>query len=414
VPTAGQVKVAHVTTVDLSLRLLLLNQLQSLREEGYSITGISASGPHIPVLHDRGIRHISVRMTRSVTPLTDLAALWRLYRIMRKERFTIVHCHTPKAELLGQLAARLAGVPIVVDTFRGIYDNVSVGPLRRAVFVAMSRLAAACADLVLCQSRDTLKAATRAKLCPPDRIVHLGNGVDVRRFDRRRLDQRDLQRARKELGIDPSRPVVGFVGRLVREKGILDLFAAMRLVVKRVPDAQLVVVGETDSDKPDAVRPELARHYGIEPSCVFAGLRTDMPTLYGLMDVFVLPSYRESFPRAPMEASAMGVPCVLTDIPGCREVVDHGHNGLLVRIGHPAGLARAIVTLLTHKDAARRMARLGRQKALTSFDEERVFGIVKAAYARLLSEKGIALPSVEQGRSSVAVFRNSVAGLTQP
>jgi glycosyltransferase involved in cell wall biosynthesis len=399
-------KVAHVATVDLSLRFLLLNQLRSLNEAGYSITGLSATGPHAAVLQAEGIRHIPVPLTRSITPVADLAALWRLYHIMRRERFTIVHCHTPKAELLGQLAARLAGVPIVVDTFRGIYDRAGSGRFRRWLLVTMSRIAASCADLVLCQSREAMEALVREKFCDPDRLALLGNGIDVRQFDRTRLNAVDVEATRKDIGLDARRPVVGFVGRLVREKGILDLFQAMSRVRAQVPTAQLLIVGPVDSDKPDAVAPEQARHYGLDESCIFTGLRSDMPQLYALMDVFVLPSSREGLPRSPMEASAMGVPCVVTDIPGCREVVEHGRNGLLVPVGSPSALAAAIGTLLTHRDLAERMGRAGREKAVECFDEERVFAIVKSAYARLLTKKGLA-PAVGALRGSIAPLRQS-------
>jgi glycosyltransferase involved in cell wall biosynthesis len=384
-------KVAHVATVDLSLRFMLLNQMRSLSQEGYCVSGVSASGPHVPVIEAHGIRHIPVKLTRSITPFADLAALWRLYRLMRRERFTIVHCHTPKAELLGQLAARLAGVPIVVDTFRGIYDRAGGGRIQRWLLVAMSRIAAWCADLVLCQSRDAAAALVRDRLCASDRVVVLGNGIDIRSFDRTRVDEAALAATRKALGLDAARPVVGFVGRLVREKGILDLFQAMSMVRARVPNAQLLVIGPADNDKPDAVTPDDARRFGLDEYCVFTGLRTDMPQLYALMDVFVLPSFREGLPRAPMEAAAMAVPCVVTDIQGCREVVEHGRNGMLVPTGSPSALADAIVTLLTHRDLASRMGRAGREKALESFDEERVFSAVKLAYARLLAEKRIAL-----------------------
>jgi glycosyltransferase involved in cell wall biosynthesis len=408
------VKVAHISAVDLSLRFLLLNQLDRIRDAGYAVTGISSPGPHTAALAERDIRHIPVTITRSITPLSDLVALVRLYSILRREKFTIVHCHTPKAELLGQVAARLAGVPVVVDTYRGIYDRAGSGRARRWLLQALSRIAASCADLVLCQRREAMEELIRNGVCRPDRVSLLGNGIDTRRFDRASVTAADLDRSRKELGLDPSKPVVGFVGRLVQEKGIVDLFEAMQLVRERVPDAQLLVVGPTDEEKSDAVTPELARRYELDKSCAFTGLRTDMPSLYGLMDVFVLPSSRESFPRAPMEACAMSLPCVLTDIPGCREVVEHGRNGLLVPVGSPASLASAIVTLLTDRDLAARFGHAGRQKAEETFDEERVFAIVTAAYARLLREKGIALPrwSPVQGSTAVA-FPESVAHSTQ-
>jgi glycosyltransferase involved in cell wall biosynthesis len=395
-----------VTTADISLRFLMLNQLASLAEAGYAIAGVSSPGPHVTALEDRGIRHVAVPMSRSMTPLADTLALWRLYRVMRRERFTIVHCHTPKAELLGQLAARLAGVPIVVDTFRGVYNGAGVGRGRKRLVAALARIAASCADVVLCQSRETMTAMVREQFCAPERMTFLGNGIDIRLFDRARLRPHELDATRNGLGLAPDRPVVGFVGRLVREKGILDLFQAMSLVRARVPGAQLLVVGPADSDKPDAVAPEQARHYGLDHGCVFTGLRTDMPLLYGLMDAFVLPSFREGLPRSPMEASAMGVPCVVTDIPGCREVVEHGRNGLLVPVRSPSALADTISTLLTHTDLAERMGRAGREKAVEDFDEQRVFGIVKSTYARLLAEKGIA--------PAVGPFGRSIASLTQP
>jgi glycosyltransferase involved in cell wall biosynthesis len=411
---ADRLKVAHVATIDLSLRFLLLDQLRHLQDAGYDVTGISSPGPHVDALHEAGIRHHSVPMTRSVTPVSDLTALWRLYRIMRRERFTLVHCHTPKAELLGQLAARLAGVPVVVDTFRGTYQNAGVGRFRRWLFIAMARLAASCADLVLCQSREAMDAAVRARIGRPDRIALLGNGICLRRFHRETLDPHALRIAQDELGLDPSRPVVGFVGRLVREKGLLDLFEAVRLVRKQRPDAQLLVVGPSDDEKPDALAPETAEAFGVASACVFTGMRTDMPTLYALMDVFALPSYRESFPRAPMEASAMGLPCVVTDIPGCREVVEHGRNGLLVPTGDASALAAAILELLSRPDLARQMGLAGRQKAAESFDEDRPFEILGAAYARLLSDKGITLPNASRPVSASAdVVPGSVAHSTQ-
>jgi glycosyltransferase involved in cell wall biosynthesis len=411
-----RIKIAHVTTVDLSLRLLLLNQLRKLQRSGYDVTGISASGPHVAVLEEQGIRHLPVPTTRALTPLTDLIALCRLYWVMRRERFTIVHCHTPKAELLGQLAARLAGVPVVVNTFRGIYAKGDAALLRRWFFMALARIAASCTDLVLCQSREAMEAAVRTGVCPANRIAHLGNGIDLRRFDRLRLDPQELEAARAALGLKPGAPVVGFVGRLVREKGVLDLLHAMREVRERVPGAQLLVVGPIDHDKRDAVTPEMAKRHGLDDATVFTGMRTDVPAMYALMDLCVLPSYRESFPRAPMEAAAMGVPCIVTDISGCREVVDNNRTGLLVPVGDRPALADAIVSLLTRPDTAREMAGRARQRAVESFDEDRVFDMLRGAYAHLLFTKGIPLPRVAPSpvaAPATGPFAGTIPRLTQ-
>ena len=142
-------KICHVASVDLSLRYLLLNQLAAIQQAGYQVYGVSSPGPNVKDVEAVGVHHIAVPISRSVSPLSDLVSLWRLYRVMRRERFAVVHCHTPKAELLGQLAARLAGVPVVVDTFRGIYYRPDMRPLWWRLFILMARVAASCADVVL-------------------------------------------------------------------------------------------------------------------------------------------------------------------------------------------------------------------------------------------------------------------------
>jgi glycosyltransferase involved in cell wall biosynthesis len=382
---AGSPRVAHVTTVDLSLRYLLLNQLERIRDEGYEVVGISADGPDVAEVEARGIPHFAVPMTRRFTPLADLRALWALIRIMRRERFDVVHTHTPKAGLLGQLAARLSGVPVVVNTLHGFYFHEGTKPLARRFYVWMERVAARCSDTILSQNKEDIATAIDERIASTDLLKWLGNGIDVRRFDRRRLSDEALTSLRHEIGLDPDAPVVGFVGRLVEEKGILDLLEATALLAKRVPDVQLLVVGPYDEEKPDALRPDIAKRYGVSERCHFLGMRQDMPELYALMSVLVLPSYREGFPRAPMEASAMGVPAVVTDIRGCREAVENGVNGLLFPVGDPRALADSLTSILTDDAQREEMGRAGRAMAEARFDEQKVFERVLQEYERLLS-----------------------------
>jgi len=377
-------RVAHVTTVDLSLRYLLLNQLQRIQAEGYEVFAISADGPDVPVVEAAGIRHFAVPMTRRITPIADLRCLWNLFRIMRRERFDVVHTHTPKAGLLGQLAARLAGVPTVANTLHGFYFHDDTKPWLRRFYIWMERVAAKCSDTILSQNREDMATATAERIASPKQLKWLGNGIDVARFDRRRLADSTLDDLRTEIGIDLSAPLVGFVGRLVEEKGILDLLQAAKVVIEALPNAQFLIVGPYDKEKPDALRPEVARLYGVAANCRFVGMRNDMPELYALMDVLVLPSYREGFPRAPMEASAMGIPAVVTDIRGCREAVDHGENGLLFPIGDPDALARFLIELLGDDERRAQMGVKGRRIAEDRFDEQKVFDRVLGEYERLL------------------------------
>jgi glycosyltransferase involved in cell wall biosynthesis len=164
----------------------------------------------------------------------------------------------------------------------------------------------------------------------------------------------------------------------------LDLLQAAKAVVEAIPKAQFLIVGPYDEEKPDALRPEVAERYGVAANCRFVGLRNDMPELYALMDVLVLPSYREGFPRAPMEASAMGVPAVVTDIRGCRETVDHGENGLLFPVGDVHALAQSLIELLQDDERRAQMGTTGRQIAKDRFDEQKVFNRVLREYERLL------------------------------
>lgn len=389
-------KIAHITTVDMSLRYLLFNQLLSLKEAGYEVVAISSPGPEVPALEAAGIRHIAVPMTRrAFTPLKDLYALWRLYRVMRRERFTIVHTHTPKAGILGRLAAKLAWVPVITHTSHGFVFHDRSAWLWRTFFTALERIAAQCADLIFSVNREDIKIAARERICDRRKMVLLGEGgigIDVMLFDPARFTPDDLARKRLEIGLPQGAKVIGFVGRLVREKGVLELFEALSLVQLQMPEVRLLIVGPVDMDKSDAITPDAARRYGIAEICHFVGMRQDMPEMYALMDVFVLPSHREGFPRAPMEASAMKVPCVVTDVRGCREAVEHGRNGLLVPLGDVRALAEAILEILLDPEKARRMGEEGRRIALERFDERRVFEKVKCEYARLLREKGLPVP----------------------
>jgi glycosyltransferase involved in cell wall biosynthesis len=377
-------RVAHITTVDLSLRYLLLNQLQRIQNEGYEVFAISADGPDVPVVEATGIRHFAVPMTRRITPIADLRCLWELVRIMRRERFDVVHTHTPKAGLLGQLAARLAGVPVVANTLHGFYFHDDTKPWLRRFYIWMERVAAKCSDTILSQNREDMATAVAEHIASPEQLKWLGNGIDVARFDRRRLTDTALEDLRREIGIDPNAPVIGFVGRLVEEKGILDLLQAAKTVVETIPTTQFLIIGPYDEEKPDALRPKVAERYGVAAHCRFVGMRNDMPELYALMDVLVLPSYREGFPRAPMEASAMGVPAVVTDIRGCREAVDHGENGLLFPAGDADALARSLIELLGDDERRARMGETGRRIAEDRFDEQKVFDRVLSEYERLL------------------------------
>lgn len=388
-------KVAHITTVDLALRYLLLNQLVSLREAGLDVVGISNPGPNVAAVEAAGIRHIAVSMTRNFTPLADLKALFDLYRVLKRERFTIVHTHTPKPGLLGQLAAKLAGVPIIINTVHGFYFHEHMPEFWRRFYITTEKIAATCSNSILSVNQEDVQTAIREGICRPELIQYLGGGIDTEELNPQRFaDPAWRRQKRSEFGLSEHDQVIGFVGRLVREKGVLDLLHAAQTILPQHPNAKLLIVGPSDHDKADTLSEAAAREYGIADACVFTGIRNDMPEMYALMDVLVLPSYREGLPRVPMEAAAMGLPCVVTDIRGCREVVTDGENGLLTPLGDTEALASAISRLLTDRAMAARMGRAGRKVACEKFDERLVFDKIKAEYVRLLQARGMPVPNL--------------------
>lgn len=393
-----RIVIAHVTTADQALRYLMLNQLKSIQAEGYDVVGISGipgRGEHLGVLKSANIPHVPVaNLSRRFSPLEDLRALWQLYRIFRTKCFTIVHTHNPKPGLLGQLAARMARVPIVLNTLHGFYFHEHMTSATRTFYITLEKIAAKCSDVILSQNLEDIDTAIREGICQPPRISFLGNGIDVTRFDPNNIVCDAVQRKRAEMRLPEDVQVVGFVGRLAaKRKGFFDFLAAGQQIVKRMPKVRFLIVGDTDYGRPDAVSPVVAKEYGIWDHCLFLGWRSneELPLLYALMDVLVLPSLFEGIPRTIMEASAMGVPVVASNVRGNREAVEHNRNGLLFPLSNVQALTDAIVKLLTDREKAQRMGEEGRRIALERFDEQHVFEKVKAEYRRLLIEKGLTI-----------------------
>lgn len=380
-------KVAHVTTIDMAVRFLLLNQLLYLKERGYEVSAVCSPGRWVPEVERAGIPIKTVEKRRRISPLADLVALWHLFSYFRKEGFVIVHAHTPKAGFLGQLAAKFAGVPIIVRTLHGFYFHDGMHPAVRNFFTGLEKIAALCSDSILSQNSEDIETAIREGICEEEKIKYLGNGIDINLFDPQRITAEEVTLKRREIGIRKDERVVGIVGRLVEEKGYLDFFQAARITKAKMPNIKFLVVGPIEREKRDALSPDVAKDYGLGDDVIFLGMRMDMPQLYAIMDVFVLPSHREGLPRTLMEAAAMAKPVVATDIRGCREVVKDGETGILVPVKDADALAEAILGLLQDPETAKKMGQAGRRRAEELFDERKVFQRVEAEYDRLLREK---------------------------
>jgi glycosyltransferase involved in cell wall biosynthesis/ribosomal protein S18 acetylase RimI-like enzyme len=379
-------RVAHLTTVDLSLRFLVRPQLLAVIDSGGEAIGISAPGPWVEELEAAGIRHVPLTAsTRGMSLGNDLKAIVQLWRVLRKERPTVLHTHNPKPGVYGRVLGRLAGVPLVVNTMHGLYATEDDSMPKRGVVYALEAIAARFSDTELHQNEEDLALCRRTRILPAGKGSLLGNGVDLARFDREKVDAGARSRLRAEFGAGDDDVVVGMVGRLVAEKGFPELFEA---ATKLGNGYVVVVVGPDDPDKADALPPgavDNAKAAGVR----FLGMRTDIEDIYTAMDLFVLPSHREGFPRAAMEAAAMGLPIVATDIRGCRQVVDEGVNGLLVPVMSPDALAAAIRKIGDDSSTREEMATASARMAKQRFDERVVVDIVMDAYRKGLIAKGL-------------------------
>jgi glycosyltransferase involved in cell wall biosynthesis len=375
--------VIHLTTVDMSLALLLLPQLIAMREAGYQVVGVSAPGEYVRDIEAAGIRHVPlIASTRAADVRSDLAAARAFVRLCRRLRPDIVHTHNPKPGVYGRIGARAAGVPVVVNTVHGLYAQPQDRRTKRAVVYGLERVAAACSDLELVQSVEDLATLRRLGI-PERRLRLLGNGVDLDRFDPiRHADARSAVRA--SLGIAETDVLVGLVGRLVREKGYLEVFEAAASLRRTHPGVRFVIAGPQEPDKKGSLSPQELERAEAAGDVRFLGLREDVERLYPAMDLYVLASHREGFPRSAMEAAAMGLPIVATDIRGCRQVVDHGLTGLLVPARDPRSLTSAIEELVLDPRRREAMGRAARRKAQAEFDDQQQVRITLEVYDQLL------------------------------
>lgn len=285
----------------------------------------------------------------------------------------MVHVHTPVAAILGRVAAKLAGVQHIIYTAHGFYFHDQMAPWKRKILMLIEKFFARyCTDWLWTVSQEDMETAIEGRIVKSkDQIDCLNSiGVNIERFQ----NIEPSKQLKQNFGIE-NRPVIGFVGRLVREKGIFELIQAMALVKEEVPEARLFVIGDNLQGDRDSVKGQIQQlldGHDLHETIVFAGLQEDIPSMMALMDVFTLPSYREGMPVVTLEAMASHLPVVATDIRGCREEVVNGVTGLIVPAKNIEGLAKALIDLLQNPSKAHQLGTAGYQRVCDVFDEKNV------------------------------------------
>ncbi len=379
-------KILYCVTIPLSAQTLLRGQFSYFAGSGYDVHLACAQGPELDDIAEReGVTVHGVRMYREASLLHDLPSLLEMLALIRRIRPDVVNAGTPKAGLLGMLAAWMAGVPVRVYVMRGLRLETAAGFTRRMLTLT-EKVACSCAHKVVCVSSSLRELAVATGLVSPDKATVIGsgssNGVDIERF---RPDGQLIEKTghlRAEHGLPHSAPTIGFIGRLTRDKGIVELATAFERLYAEDSSVRLLLVGDTEDGDPlpEHTREVLLGHPGV----IRTGFVSETAPYYHLMDVLCLPSHREGFPNTPLEAAAAGRPTVTTDVTGARDSVEDGSTGLVVRCGDIDALTQALRRLLSNPGLARRMGKQAERRAAEQFSPERIWKGLEEVYRELL------------------------------
>lgn len=370
-------KIIRMTTIPGSMRGLLQNQLKFMSQHGYEMVALSSDDACFDeMLHEQGdIRGIRINMERHTSPIKDLKALIKIYKVFRKEKPFIVHTHTPKAGLLGMLAAKLAGVPHRLHTTAGL-PLLVYGGIYRKLLNAMERLTNACATKVFPNSFNMMKTMEELHLCSSKKMRVIGNGssngIDTKHFSVEKTIEdtgKDRSMWRKDLGIEEDDFAFVFVGRVVKDKGINELVNCMRRLLQQNKNCRLIMVGKYESNL-DPIAPENVEFFKNDKSSIFMGWQKDVRPFMMAADALVFPSYREGFPNVVMQAGAMGLPSIVTDINGCNEIIAEGKNGRIIPSKNEDALYSMMEWFLNNPVDVKNMANKSREMIVSRYDRQ--------------------------------------------
>ena len=398
-------KLILVTTVGLTLRSFYQGQITYLKYKGFEVIGVSSGGPDLEEFARREQLPVyEIAMTRGISPLADLKAAVRLWMLFLKIGPTIVHGATPKAGVLSMLAATLAGVPVRFYTLHGVMMEMRKGPAW-ALLQMLEWITCALADQILAVSRSVVDIVVSQRLCPEHKIkvLELGscNGIDAGdRFNPANLDQDKKKEMRSQFCLDEDAIVIGFVGRLVKDKGVVELASAWKRIKNAYEKVHLLIIGPAEPHNP--VPNDVLEELGSDNRVTMLDFvsNDEIPTYYGIMDILVLPSYREGFPYVVLEASAMGLPVVASRVTGCVDAVADGDTGMLVPPRDARALGDAIRLYIENPSLRLKHGQAGRERVLRHFQPERIWDALSAQYLLHMYRKGIPLPSVSRPEPS--------------
>lgn len=368
-----KIKILQVCAIDETIKSLLLPLVDRLTSEGFDVTSCCSKGKNSEELRAKGYKIKNVEIARSINLISNLKSIIELSRLMKAEKFDIVHVHTPVAAILARVAAKISGVPLIIYTAHGFYFHDRMARYKYNIIVRIEKIAGRYfSDFIFAQSEEDRNTAVKEGIISVKKICTIGNGVDVfHKFNPEKVDLELIKQLKIELKLDENDKVIMFLGRMVKEKGIIELIEAFNAINK--DNYKLIIVGDRFTAERDTTTySNVIQIVESNKNIIMTGRRSDISNLLFLSNVFVLPSYREGMPRSIIEAMAMGKPVIATNIRGCREEVVDGETGFLVEVGSAEEIREKIIEILENPELERSMGIKARQRAEELFDEEKV------------------------------------------
>lgn len=378
-------KIIRITTIPKSLRTLLKGQ-HKFMSSYYEVIGVSGEGDALEeVRKNEGIKTYVVEMTRSITPCKDLIATFKLYKFFKKEKPFIVHTHTPKAGTLGMIAAKIAGVPHRIHTIAGL-PLLEIRGLKRILLDNVEKVTYNCATHILPNSHGLKSIIIKNKYTKSSKLTVIGNGssngIDVHHYDAKLISEEELKDHRKKLNIKENDIVFLFIGRMVKDKGLNELISAFNEVSKSNPNCKLILVGPRE-DHLDPLSTETEIIIRDNKQILSVGSQKDIRPFVAISHVLTHPSYREGFPNVVLQAGSMNLPCIVTNINGSNEIIEHNLNGLIVPVKDKNYLKNAMMYMIDNPDKRLSMSKNSRSIIKERYQREYIWNELLKLYGSL-------------------------------
>ncbi|MCE7065368.1 glycosyltransferase family 4 protein [Dyadobacter sp. CY326] len=385
----SKIKLLRISTETYSLRILLKGQLKYMSQRDIEVYMASTPDSHVPdLIRDQKADFFPLPLSRELTPIKDLIALFHTIRLIRRLKPDIVHTHSPKAGTVGMLAAFLCRVPVKMHTVAGL-PLMEVNGAKRILLDSVEKFTYWCADWVLPNSFE-LRSFILNNLLPDEKkVIVLGNGssngIDLDYFSSTGSVFQEGRKFRLENGIKEEEIVLGFMGRLAFYKGVNELVEAFLILQKTHPNVKLLLIGAPEALNP--LKESTEREIKNNNSIFAVGHQKDVRKFLAASDIFVFPSYREGFPQALLQASGMAIPCIATDINGCNEMIENGKTGFLIPPKDVEAIVVACEKLIENRQASREMGKLAQQFVLQNFEQQQLWRTILAFYNENVSQK---------------------------